>query len=366
MKKLTSSTLKQLSVGLLFVAGGLTMVIWLSQSLRFVEMIVEHGATAGMFLRLTMLLIPNLLIITLPIALFIVVTFMFSKLTADRELVVMSAAGLSPIQISKPVLILAGLATAASYFLNLYLLPESYRMFEELKWHIRFSYSQILLEDGRFNTIGDTATVYVRERTSDNSLKGIFVHDTRDKMAPVTVTAKRGSLVKTDEGARIVMFDGSRQVLDARTGKYSVLFFDRYSFNLNEFQKEGDLRTRDSREMSLGQLFDVENQDDIPERDYPKYIVEGHKRLIAPLANITFPAIALVCLFAGGFTRRSQTKRVAVAVVIVLMLQLAMLGAENLSARNASMIPLLYAFFTLPMIASVTLLLRPPNIRFLN
>ncbi len=366
MNKLTTSMVKQLALGLIFVAGGLTAVIWLSQSLRFVEMIINHGATPGMFVQLTMLLIPNLMIITLPIALFIVVTFMFSKLTADRELVVMSAAGLSPLQLAKPVFVLAGLVTAGSYFLNIYLLPESYRMFEELKWQIRFNYSHILLEDGQFNTIGDKTTVYVRESGSDNSLRGVFVHDTSDPGAPVTVTAKRGSLVRTDEGGRIVMFDGSRQILDEATGKYSILFFDRYSFDMENLRQEGGLRTRDSREMTLSELFDVENQANIPDRDHAKYIVEGHKRLITPLANVAFATIALVCLFSGGFTRRNQTKRVIVAVVLVLSLQLGILGIENLSARNLNLVPFMYLVVGLPLAGSILLLVRPPYVRFMN
>ncbi|MEQ8666887.1 MAG: LPS export ABC transporter permease LptF [Rhodospirillales bacterium] len=366
MNKLTASVIRQLVVGMLFVAGGLTAVIWLSQSLRFVEMIIDHGASAGMFLQLTMLLVPSLLIIALPVSLFIVIIFIFSKMTADRELVVMSATGLSPMQIAKPVLIVAGGTVLLSYILNLYVLPESYRMFEELKWHIRFNYSQYLLEEGRFNSVGDKVTVYVRERSADNSLKGIFVHDARDTAAPVTIMAKRGSLIRSGDSAKIIAFDGSRQQLDTTTGKYSMLFFDRYSLGLDEFQQSAEVRTRDSRELSVGELFRVDELGDIPEHDFDKFRVEGHKRLIGPLTNVAFAATALVCLFAGGFTRRNQTKRIVAAVVVILVMQLLVLGAEKISARNAAMVPLLYAAIGIPTIGSLLLLLKPPQIRLLN
>jgi len=366
MDKLTLSTVRQLIVGLLFVAGGLTAVIWLSQSLRFVEMIIEHGASAGMFLQLTMLLVPSLLIIAMPIAFFIVVIFIFSKMTSDRELVVMSAAGLSPLQLAKPVLIVATGLVAFSYLLNLYVLPESYRMFEELKWQIRFNYSQILIEDGSFNTVSDTVTVYIRERAPDNSLRGIFVHDGRDSNAPVTIMANRGSLVRIDDSARIVMFNGSRQVLDKTTGKYSTLFFDRYSFSIDEFQKAAEERNRDSRELSVHDLLNVESLPDVPDHDHDRFLVEGHKRLISPLLNLGFASTALVCMFAGGFTRRNQTRRVVAAVVLVLAIQLLVLGAEKISARNAEMLPFLYAATIIPTLASLILLRRPPEIKFLN
>lgn len=366
MDKLTISIVRQLIVGLMFVAGGLTAVIWLSQSLRFVEMIIEHGASAGMFLQLTMLLVPSLLIIALPIALFIVVLFIFSKMTSDRELVVMSATGLSPLQLAKPALIVAGGMVAFSYLLNLYVLPESYRMFEELKWHIRFNYSQVLIEDGSFNTVGDNVTVYIRERAPDNSLRGIFVHDNREPNAPVTIMAKRGSLVRIDDSARIVMFDGSRQVLESSSGKYSTLFFDRYSFSIDEFQKAHEERNRDSRELTVLELLNVEALPDVPDHDHDRFYVEGHKRLISPLLNLGFTATALVCMFAGGFTRRNQTRRVVAAVVVVLLIQLLVLGAEKMSARNAEMLPFLYGATLIPTLGSLFLLRRPPDIRFLN
>ncbi len=52
---------RQLLAGLILVTAGLTCVIWLSQSLRFVEMIVNRGLTAGTFVYLTGLLLPNFL-----------------------------------------------------------------------------------------------------------------------------------------------------------------------------------------------------------------------------------------------------------------------------------------------------------------
>ena len=61
MNELTRYVLRQLLVGMVLVTIGLTGIIWLSQSLRFVEMIVNRGVTGGMFLYLTMLLLPNFL-----------------------------------------------------------------------------------------------------------------------------------------------------------------------------------------------------------------------------------------------------------------------------------------------------------------
>ena len=75
MNGFTLYVLRQLFVGVVLVTLGLTSIIWLSQSLRFVEMIVNQGVTAVTFIYLTMLMLPNFLTIILPIALFCVTLF---------------------------------------------------------------------------------------------------------------------------------------------------------------------------------------------------------------------------------------------------------------------------------------------------
>ncbi len=88
--------LRQLLVALLAVSGGLVALIWLTQSLRFVEMVVNRGLSFRTFFELTGLLIPNFIAMILPITTFVVVQFVYQRLAGDRELTVMRAAGLSP------------------------------------------------------------------------------------------------------------------------------------------------------------------------------------------------------------------------------------------------------------------------------
>ncbi len=147
---------------MVLVTASLTCVIWLLQSLRFVEMIVNRGLTVGDFIYLTILLLPNFLSIILPIALFTVIVFTYAKLVTDRELVVMRAAGVSQHALAKPALFLAFIVVAAGYGLNLYLLPLSSQTFHELRWDMRYNYSNVLLKEGAFNTLSAGVTVYVR------------------------------------------------------------------------------------------------------------------------------------------------------------------------------------------------------------
>jgi len=351
MNGFTKYILRQLFVGMVMVTTGLTGIIWLLQSLRFIEMIVNRGLSAGMFVYLTVLLLPNFLVIVLPIALFTVVVFTYSKLITDRELMVMRASGLSQFSLAKPALIMALLVMGFGYALNLYLVPQSYTKFRDMQWDIRYSYGHILLREGAFNTVSDGITVYVRQRTNEGQLLGLLVHDQRDKDSPFTLMAAKGAMVETDEGARVIMFNGNRQTVDRKTNTMSILYFDRYVFDLAAGKEKTAARFREPRERSLDELFNIRTiEPKMNEKEYGKFLVEGHKRLVSPLSSMAFTLIGLACLIASSFSRRTQTRQVVLAIAIMVALQAGTLGLENLVAKQLNMVPLLYIMGLAPVI----------------
>lgn len=366
MSGFTRYILRQLTIGMILVTAGLTCIVWLSQSLRFVEMIVDRGLSAADFFYLTMLLLPNFLVIILPIALFTIVVFTYSKMISDRELVVMRAAGLSQMSLAKPALILAGVVLLLSYALNLYLLPESYRMFRQLQWNFRYNYSQVLLKEGAFNDVSNQITVYVRERSNDGQLHGILVHDQRRGKPPFTIMAQRGAVVDQNGKPRVVMFNGNRQEIDPKTGALSILYFDRYVFDMSSTQKEPAHRYREPRERTIPELINIDDHVDtqINKQDYGKYVVELHKRLASPLSVVGYTLLALACLISGSFTRRGQGRRVGIAVAIMVALQGLGLGIENAAAKDLSLVPLIYALHIVPIIVGLWVTLHPPRFRW--
>jgi len=363
MSGFTRYILRQLFVGMILVSTGLTCIIWLSQSLRFVEMIVNRGLTAGTFLYLTMLLMPNFLSIILPIALFTVIVFVYAKMISDRELVVMRAAGLSQYALAKPALIMVAIVMTVSYSLNLYLLPESYRMFRELQWDIRYNYSHVLLKEGAFNQVAQGITVYVRERSADGQLHGILVHDQRKPEKPFTLMAERGAMVDTEDGARVVMYTGNRQEVDTSNNKLSILYFDRYVFDLAGERGGSPVRYREPRERGIYELWHLDQAAGINPIERGKYVVELHKRLASPWVTLGLALVGLACLISGSFSRRAQTQQVVLAVGIMVALQGSALGIENVAAKRTELVPLIYLHTALPVVFGALFTLRHFNFR---
>ena len=74
ISRLDRYVFRQLFVALLVVTLGLVALIWLTQSLRFVELVVNRGLSFTVFLKLTGLLIPGFVAVILPITCLFIIT----------------------------------------------------------------------------------------------------------------------------------------------------------------------------------------------------------------------------------------------------------------------------------------------------
>lgn len=360
MHAITRYIFSQLSAAVIFITLGLTLAVWLTQSLRWIGYIVNRGLPASTFFAFVGLLLPSFLGVVLPVAAFCAVLFVYHKLLMDSELVVLRAAGMSQLQLARPALLLATVVTILVYGIMAYLLPTSYREFKDLQSRIRNDYSSVLLQEGTFNAISSGITVYVRARGQDGELRGILVHDTRDAKKPVTMMAERGVLVRSDEGPRVVMINGNRQQIEQDTGNLSLLYFDSYTIELTQLQDTAHTRWREPRERFLPELLNP-GPDTQDQRYRNELIAEGHQRLVAPLYTLAFVLVGLAALLSGEFNRRGQIRRVLLAILCVAVLEGASLALHDLTTRWLAAAPFMYATALLPSVASLIVLLRRPR-----
>lgn len=333
--------LQQLAGPMLFFLLVLTGVIWLSQSLRFVDLIINKGLSAGYFLYLTMLLLPSVIAIILPLAIFAGALYGLHRLAGDSEIVVMRSAGLSPWALARGPLLLAVGGTLAMYMLTLWLMPLGARTFKDMRISLRTDVSYVLLQEGAFNTIGSNLTVYIRSREQGNVMRGILVHDASDRSRPVTMMAERGALVNTDDGPRFIMVNGNRQELDRNADALSLLYFDRYTLDLGQFIHRDQARWLEPEERYLPELFEPgDTPDDIANAG--TMLAEAHDRLTAPFYPLAFVLIALAAAMSGEFNRRSSNWRPVAAVGIVVLVRAAGLGFVNAAGKEPLFIPLIY------------------------
>src|SRR5712691_2191207 len=355
MTSLDRYILRQCFAMMLFVTAALSAAVWLAQSLRLVDLIVNRGLSVALFSYLAVLILPRFLDIVLPIGAFIAVLFVFNRLTSESELVVMRAAGLGPLVLARPVFVLAGIAFLVLMSLSAYFLPASNREFKDLQFEIRNRFVSALLQEGAFTTISEKLTIYIGGRNERGEVIGLLINDNRDPQQPVTILAEQGAFANTAEGSRIIMVNGSRQRFDRATGKLSILKFDRYTLDLAMLRDAPVVRFRDGQERFLGELFWPPADLDRSTRD--SFLVEGHQRLLLPLSVFSFVMIPLACLLPGELNRRGQLSRVLLAIGLALFFQALDLGVKNLAGRHVAAIPLIYLTDLLPLTVGFGILL---------
>jgi lipopolysaccharide export system permease protein len=357
MTRLTHYILRQ-SLGVtLFVTAALSAAIWLAQSLRLIDLIVNRGLSLDAFLYLALLILPRFLDIVMPIGIFIAVLFTYNKLFAESEIVVMRAAGISQWGLAKPAILLAIIGCIILFAMSAYFLPASNRAFKDLQFEIRNQFVAAVLQEGTFTNISEKLTVYVRGRDKNGELTGLVVQDERDRMKPVTIIAERGAFVGDDSGSRVFMVNGNRQQLDRATGKLSVLSFEKYTLDLSELRDAPGARSREPQERYLHELwFDEET---LADRTFGRgLVVEAHRRLLQPFTAFSLAALPLAFLLSGEFNRRGQTRRVLLAVLFAFLFEAVELGIQNLAGRSLAAIPVMYLSALLPMLALLWVLLR--------
>jgi len=341
---------RQLVWWTIIVSVSLTCIVWLTQSLRFVEMIVNTGLSVTTFVTFTLLLLPSFLSLIGPIAVFAAVMFTYTKMLNDSEIVILRATGMSPLKIGRPALLLATLVMLLGYLNSIYLMPASFREFKDLQREFRSELSSLFLQEGVFNPVVDGITVFIRERSESGQLFGIIIHDERIPEKPVTMMAEQGAIVSSDKGPRVLMVNGNRQEVREDDGRLSLLYFDRYTFDLSALNKTEIDLWREPRERFLHELFfSPEEAGKI--YNYRELRMEGIFRLSSPLLYLAFTAIGLALLLGGDFNRRGQFLRILTAVCCVTAIQVVVLSMKNLGEKTPALEPVMYL---VPIIATIS------------
>ena len=240
--------LRQVLAPFVFFTLVLTAVMWLAQSLRVIDLIVNNGQSASILLIFAGPLLPLVLSIVIPLAALGATIFGLNRLLSDSELVVVYSAGQGRLSSLRAVLFFGVGVTVVLAIITVLLAPLGARSMREKTAEVRSDIASALIQDGRFMHPSEGLTVYIREANGPGDMRGVLVHDQRDPDSAVTFNAQRGALVKTDTGPRLVMFDGLAQRIDPKTDSLSLLQFDKIGYDLSEFVSDPSDRKRKASE----------------------------------------------------------------------------------------------------------------------
>ena len=345
---------------------GLTGTIWVTQALRELDLITAKGQTLLIFLFVTGLSLPTLVVVIAPMALFIAVIYALNKLNGDSELIVMSAAGMRPRAILRPFLTLAMMVSFLVGFLTIVVMPASFQELRDVITRVRGDFIANVVKEGQFTQLDNGITFHFRERGQNGTLLGLFIQDSREAGKTKVYLADRGNAVEVEGQSYLALEKGSvlQQQKDSRDS--SILTFERYTIDLAAFAPPDSDVIYKPRERSTTQLFFPDRTEGYFMLQKGRFRAELHDRLSSWLYPLALAFIAFAALGDPRTTRQGRGVAVAGAVLAVVLLRIAGFAATSAAARSAGAVAAVYAVPLLAIALSSLVIFQGPAVRAFN
>lgn len=359
MKSLDRYILRQCLTPLALILCVTTAVVWMTQTLQRVDILVEYGQGIGVFAWLSILIIPSLLAIIIPFAVFAAAVYSLYRLHSDSEIAVMFAAGVSRWRITAPLLLVAIAGAAATLYVNIDLMPRGYRILKQEIADIRADFASSILRSGEFTNVIDGFTVYVDEARPGGQFIGLLVNDHRNGEYPETYMAERAILRETANGPVLLLKNGNIQRVARYTGDVSIIRFEDWAVNMASF-KDGPAELQlELTERYLNELLNPDLSKPYDRANEGKLMAEGHARLSAPLYVFAYLFVGLFALIGGAYSRRLYFIRVVLAGVAIFVIRIAGYVAQGFVETNGEYW-LLYAIPSVSAFVFAVMLFAPP------
>jgi lipopolysaccharide export system permease protein len=322
--------------------GALTGVIWITSAIKEMDLVSGKGQTLLVFLQVTLLTLPALVMIIAPIALFAAVLYTLNKLNTDSELIVMNAAGMAPIKVAKPLGLLTIIVALIVGYITIFAMPDSFRTLRDMLTKIRADVVTKFLQEGRFTTIDKGITFHFREKSPGGAMLGVLIHDARDATRQTTYLAERGQIVESNGSAYIVLENGSVHRQQAQSRDNAIVAYDRYAIDLDQFGADGEKVVYKPRERSTFDLINADTSDLYVKLQAGRFRAELHERFANPIYPLACMMIGFAALGGAKTTRQGRGTAIGAAVIAMVALRILGFGASSLAARSAVWTPLIY------------------------
>lgn len=314
----------------------LVAVYWVNRAVGLFDQLIGDGQSALVFLEFSVLTLPNVIRLVLPVSAFAATVYVINRLMQESELVVMQATGFSAFRLARPVLFFGLVVMLAQLVLVHVLVPASQRILSERTAEISQNVTARFLTAGQFMHPSAGITLYIREITPTGELVDLFLADDREEDR-LTYTARRALLVRGETAPKLVMFDGAAQSLSGEDQRMSMTRFADFTLDLADL-----IKVKGRSGLSLDELSTPELLRPTAEvmlatgRNEAQFLQEGHNRFSGPMLAVAAPLIGIAALLLGGFSRFGLWRQMALAVVLLILVQMVNTWAGGVAMQSAN------------------------------
>ena len=321
-----------------------TFILELPPLMDDLEKLVAKGVswqTAGYII---LLLSPQAMGVTIPMALLVGLLIGLGRMSADREAVALLACGVSPYRLLRPVLVLGALATAATLYVMIEAIPDANQRYRVILFEILTKKVETEIRPGVFYEEFPGWALFPRQEAEPGEIgwKDVLVADTGHTESVKLYLARRGRLAldPVKRTVHLVLTDGTAYAIGKPGESSTNRFHDQLVITLNPDPvfSAGD-PPRGVTEKTIAHLrkdiADKRARGTGPEHSPHNEIMALHQKFSIPVACMVFAVIALA--LGMSVARDGKLGGFVVGVGVIFAYYITMFLAE--SAAKGHQIP---------------------------
>lgn len=330
MPQLDRYILRQIAYAFVFFTFILAGVIWLTQAVRLIDLVLSSGESLVRLFEFSLLVLPQVLSMVVPLAGFAAVLYIVNKLYSEAELVVMMMSGQGPWALLRPVAVFALFLAITTLIMTNLLSPWGEKKLDESRQALTSELANALIREGRFLHPADGLTVFIRRAGGNGQMEGVFLHDERDPEAAVTYTAEQALLLREGDVARLIMRNGAALNYSDRNRMLGRVQFDEFTYDLSDLVAETPTTPQRAGALWTWQLLAPDAEVRALRRfNRGSFLASGHERIVFGIHAFLLPVLGLAVMLTGGYQRRGFGKRILIAVGAGILLVVAGMWAKS-------------------------------------
>ncbi len=224
----------------------------------------------------------NYLTILVPVSLFLSVMLALGRLYKDSEMAALTACGVGPMQVYRPLLAMTLALASLLAVLSLFIAPWALRQVDALKDTARQEAEISSLQAGQFRSSGGIV-FYAEGVTADGRLRNVFLERRRGDSVEAVVAATAEQKTDMSRGLRVmVLYDGRRYEGVPGEPGFRIMDFEEHGIPIALSAREADEPDLEAQPFAA-----------LLSQDGPAASAELHWRLSAPFSVLMLVLLAV-------------------------------------------------------------------------
>jgi len=256
--------LKELIGPFLASLFGITFLFVVDFLVKILDNVLSKGLPASTVLEIFALNLAWMLSLSIPMAVLVASLMTFGRMSGDQEITAVKAAGISPLSLMRPVLLVALLLSVLMVVFNNWVLPEANHRSVELMNAVSRKKPHVFIDAGRLITQFPGVQLWVnRIDPVSGTLYGIQIFEMEKKGAPRIVYADSATMDYVDNGATLMLRlrSGETHLVDPDDADnyFRIRFFsqDLAMQNVDDRLERRSRSYRSDREMPVEMMWEV-------------------------------------------------------------------------------------------------------------